>query len=53
MFHRKMMRRCYYRWVGGAERLNALDRGLALTEKTVKRHRLRNNFIKFRNQAAA
>ena len=32
--------------------MNALDRGLALTEKTVKRHRLRNNFIKFRAKAA-
>lgn len=49
MFNRKILRRCYYRWVGGAERLNALERGVNLTAKTVHRHRTRNNFIKFRN----
>lgn len=53
MFNRKMLRRCYYRWVDGASRLNALERGVNLTAKTVHRHRTRNNFIKFRNQCAA
>jgi hypothetical protein len=35
------------------ERLNELERSVALTAKTVYRHRLRNNFLKFKKQAAA
>jgi hypothetical protein len=53
MLNRKMLRRCYYRWVGGAQRLNALERALDLTVKTERRHRTRNNFIKLREKCAA
>ena len=53
MVDRKMIRRCYNRWLVEAERLNELERSVALTAKTVYRHRLRNNFLKFRKQAAA
>lgn len=52
MLSRKMMRRCYVTWLAGALRLNELERGVNLTAKTVYRHRLRNNFIKFRKQCA-
>ena len=53
MVDRKRIRRCYNRWLVVTERLNELERSVALTAKTVYRHRLRNNFLKFRKQAAA
>ncbi len=52
MLSRKMMKRCFVTWLQGALRLNELERGVNITAKTVYRHRLRNNFIKFRKQCA-
>lgn len=48
MFNRKNERRCFLRWLAGAELLNAILRGTDIYEKLCTRLKTRNNFIKFR-----
>lgn len=48
-----MERRCFIKWVIGYQRMCELDRAVQLTAKTEKRHRSRNNFLKFKAQCDA
>lgn len=52
MFRRKSQRRCYLRWLAGAEHLNQILRGSDIYEKLFQRLKIRNNFNKLRVKCA-
>ena len=53
MVDRKLMRAYFIKWVGGAIKLQNLEDALFKSSKTCYKNKLRNNFIKFRDQTRA
>lgn len=53
MINRKSLRHAYDKWITGAEMRNGLERACEKISHVEHKHKLRNNFIKFRVMAAA
>jgi hypothetical protein len=51
MINRKHLRWAYEKWIKGAELRNGLERACDKMSRVEHKHRLRNNFYKYRAQA--